>query len=245
MNKFWNWIKNEQTDEDELRLEGYIAEESWWDDDVTPKMFRAELSKYAGKPVTVWINSMGGDVFAASQIYTMLMEHKALVTVKIDGVAISAASVIAMAGGTVKMSPTAIMMIHNPWSLAIGDAEDMKHMANVLNEVKETIMNAYQIKTGLSRQKLSRLMDEETWMNARKALEDKFIDEILYTDTGSHAAPAASYAYSRMAVYNTLREKIQQKNEPAPAEPVKEEPRQVPLDLYAKLYENLERRSKL
>ena len=110
----------------------------------------------------------------------MLMDYPADVTVQIDGVAASAASVIAMAGTTVRMSPTALMMVHNPWTTAMGDAEEMQKAIDLLSEVKESIINAYQIKTGLSREKLSNIMDAETWLNAHKAKELGFCDEVLY-----------------------------------------------------------------
>lgn len=109
--KFWNWVKNEGNRT--LYLDGAIAEESWYGDEVTPKEFKAELISDDGD-ITVWINSPGGDVFAASQIYNMLMDYSGNVTVKIDGLAASAASVIAMAGSDVEISPVAMFMIHNP-----------------------------------------------------------------------------------------------------------------------------------
>ena len=148
--KFWNW-KNQAVETDSgnqaervLELYGTIAEESWFDDDVTPKMFRDEL--FAGEgDIVVWINSPGGDCVAASQIYSMLMDYKGNVTVKIDGLAASAASVIAMAGTKVLMAPTALMMIHNPATMAFGDHEDMQKAIEMLNEVKESIINAYEI----------------------------------------------------------------------------------------------------
>ena len=130
--------------------------------------------------ITVWINSPGGDCVAAAQIYNMLMDYKGNVTVKIDGIAASAASVIAMAGTKVLMSPTALMMIHNPLTVAIGDSEEMQKAIDMLSEVKESILNAYEIKTNLSRAKLSHLMDAETWMNANKAVELGFADDILF-----------------------------------------------------------------
>lgn len=164
-----------------LHLNGTIAEESWFDDDVTPQLFKDEL--YAGEgDVTVWINSPGGDCVAAAQIYNMLKEYNGNITVKIDGIAASAASVIAMAGTTVLMSPVSMLMIHNPATLAFGDAGDMKKAIEMLNEVKESIINAYELKTGLSRAKISHLMDSETWMNAYKAVELGFADDILFRD---------------------------------------------------------------
>jgi len=133
--------------------------------------------------VVVWINSPGGDCVAAAQIYNMLMDYHGNVTVKIDGIAASAASVIAMAGTTVLMSPVSMMMIHNPMTLAMGDKTDMQKAIEMLDSVKESIINAYEIKTGLSRAKISHLMDDETWMDAGKAVELGFADDILSRPT--------------------------------------------------------------
>lgn len=192
-----------------LELYGTIAEESWFDDDVTPKMFRDELFAGSG-PVTIWLNSPGGDCVAASQIYSMLMDYKGDVTVKIDGIAASAASVIAMAGTTVVMAPTALMMIHNPITMAFGQADDMQKAIDMLAEVKESIINAYELKTGLSRTKLSHYMDAETWFNANKAVELGFADGIL-EDEKKAAAPSLSFDFSRKAVNTALLNKLTQK----------------------------------
>lgn len=185
--KFWNFVYDEETKERELTIDGAIADESWWDDDVTPEMFRNELNGATGN-ITVWINSPGGDCFAASQIYTMLTEYPGRVTVKIDGIAASAASVIAMAGDQVLMSPTAMLMIHNPATAAFGDETEMQKAIEMLGEVKESIINAYEIKTGMQRAKISRLMDAETWMNARKAIELGFADGMLEDDKRAESA---------------------------------------------------------
>jgi ATP-dependent Clp protease protease subunit len=162
MKKFWNWVRDsDETDSRTLYLSGPIAEETWWGDEVTPGQFKAELLEGSG-PVTIWINSPGGDVFAAAQIYNMLMDYAATgasggaVTVKIFGMAASAASVIAMANGEVLMSPTALMLIHNPWTIAIGDSEEMLKAKALLDEVKESIINAYELKSGQPRLKISR-----------------------------------------------------------------------------------------
>lgn len=178
MKKFWKWTNQAEAEERVLELNGTIAEESWFDDDITPRMFKEELYSGTG-PITIWINSPGGDCIAASQIYSMLMDYKGEVTVKIDGIAASAASVIAMAGTKVVIAPTALIMIHNPSTSANGDHRDMSKTIEVLNEVKESIINAYEIKTGLSRAVLSHMMDAVTWMNANKAVELGFADEIL------------------------------------------------------------------
>lgn len=180
MNKFWNWIKDEDGGRT-LRLEGPIDNENFWGDEITPQMFRDELEAGDGD-VTVWINSPGGNVFAAAEIYTMLREYAGKITVKIASIAASAASVIAMAGDRVQMSPTALLMIHDPSTIAMGNARDMEKAIDTLNEVKESIINAYAAKTGLRHSKISDLMESETWMNAKKALDLGFCDEILYTD---------------------------------------------------------------
>ena len=161
--KFWNWLKNEQYRT--LFLDGYIAEDSWFDDDITPKQFKNELYAEDGD-VVVMLNSPGGDVFAASQIYTMLKEYPGHITVKIEGLAASAASVIAMAADEVHMSPVAMMMIHNPATVIFGEISDLKSGIAMLSEVKESIINAYEQKTGLSRAKISHMMDAESWFNA-------------------------------------------------------------------------------
>ena len=164
-----------------LFLNGTIAEESWFDDDITPQLFKEELMAGSGD-ITVWINSPGGDCVAAAQIYNMLMDYPHNVTIKIDGLAASAASVIAMAGTEVQMSPVAMMMIHNPMTVAIGDSAEMQRAIAMLDEVKESIMNAYEIKTGLTRAKISHLMDAESWFNAKKAVELGFADKILFSE---------------------------------------------------------------
>ena len=189
MKRFWNWLTPETTNPDTqedvrvLRINGVIAEESWLDDDITPAVFASELNAGSG-PVTVWLNSPGGDVVAAARIYNMLLDYPGTVTVNIDGIAASAASVIAMAASHVAMSPVSMLMIHNPATLAMGDKTELSRALDMLESVKDSIINAYQLKTGLSRAKLSKLMDAETWMDATAAIELGFADELL---TGKRA----------------------------------------------------------
>lgn len=217
MKKFWNWKKtkmvNQETgQESELRtlfLNGTIAEESWFDDEVTPALFKDELNAGTGD-ITLWINSPGGDCVAAAQIYNMLSEYPGKVTVKIDGIAASAASVIAMAGNDVQMSPVSMMMIHNPATIAWGDHTEMKKALELLDAVKESIINAYVLKTGQSRAKLSHLMDAETWMDANKAVELGFADGILYeNETSIGSEITDSVMFSRRAVNNALVNKLE------------------------------------
>lgn len=212
MNKFWNWTvtNNDEKTERILTLSGVIAEESWFDDEVTPKIFRDELMSGEGD-ITVWINSPGGDCIAAAQIYNMLLEYKGNVTIKIDGIAASAASVVAMAGNKVIMSPVSMLMIHNPMTMAAGDTTEMKKAISMLTEVKESIINAYELKTGMGRDKIAKLMDAETWMDANKAVELGFADEILSRE--SSVKPSAMM-YSENVVSRKLWNKMSAKYRP-------------------------------
>lgn len=217
MKKFWNWVKDDETGSRTLYLNGTIAEETWFEDDVTPKAFKAELDAGAGD-IVIWINSPGGDCVAASQIYSMLMDYKGNVTVKVDGIAASAASVIAMAGTQVLMAPTALLMMHNPLTVAIGDSSEMQKAIDMLSEVKESIINAYEIKSGLTRAKISHLMDAETWLNANKAVELGFADGILEDEKKKQPADLeASFAFSRRSVTNSLLTKLIPQRPVAPA----------------------------
>lgn len=226
--KFWNWVKNDGADEfgseRTLYLNGEISDETWYGDEVTPQMFKDELNAGSGD-ITLWINSPGGDCFAAAQIYNLLMDYMGNVTVKIDGLAASAASVIAMAGTKVCMSPVAMLMIHNPATVAIGDEGEMQKAIDMLAEVKESIMNAYEIKTGLSRTVISHLMDAESWFNAKKAVELHFADEILFSSEERKEAPddVDAMLFSRAAVTNSLLSKLIPKKpekQPAPKVPI-------------------------
>lgn len=189
MKRFWNWSgpQNQRV----LTINGTIAEDSWVDDEVTPQVFQDELSQGKG-PINLWLNSPGGDCVAASRIYTMLMNYPDDVNVKIDGIAASAASVIAMAGTKVSMAPTAIIMIHNPLTIVGGQKEDLDQAAQMLTETKESIINAYELKTNLPREKISTMMDNETWMNVNKAIELGFADAML----GDNKNVTDCYSYS-------------------------------------------------
>ena len=170
-------------------------------------MFKDELMAGEGN-ITVWINSPGGDCVAAAQIYNMLMDYKGDVTVKIDGIAASAASVIAMAGTTVLMSPVSMLMIHNPMTMAFGNHEEMAKAIEMLDAVKDSIINAYEIKTGMSRSKLSHMMDAETWMDAGKAKELGFSDGTLKRSDAENKENPPMMMYSKASVVNSLMDKI-------------------------------------
>lgn len=214
-NRFWNWADSPNVDETEqgdriLHLEGIIAPDTWLDDEVTPALFKEELNAGTG-PITLWINSPGGDCVAAAQIYNLLVEYPAHVTVKIDGIAASAASVIAMAGDSVLMSPVSTMMIHNPATVAIGDHTDMEKAIRMLGAVKESIINAYSLKTGLDRERISHMMDSETWMDATKAVELGFADGIIAQTSSpvDMADTKPGTLFSRRAADTVLVNKLQ------------------------------------
>jgi ATP-dependent Clp protease protease subunit len=222
MPKFWDFkeIKNQAgQDEIELRIDGEIVDDDWawiyqWFGitSTSPNAFRKKLEEYKGKNITVWINSPGGDVFAGAGIYIALKEHKGKKTVKIDGKAMSAASVIAMAGDEIMMTPVSIMMIHNPWTEARGEAKDMRHAADVLDVVKGTIINAYQMKTKRSRDEISKLMDDETWMDSNSAVAEKFADGIMYQDQlpdeGAKNILKNAFMFGRLSIQNKASESM-------------------------------------
>ena len=220
MDKFWKWSVLDESDEVKpervLSLDGVIAEESWFDDDVTPKMFSEELNSDGGD-VTVRINSPGGDVFAAAQIYNMLREYsasKGKVTVKIDSLAASAASVIAMAGDEVLMSPVSMLMIHNPSTIAAGERRDMEQAINMLDAVKNSIIEAYHKKTGLSEKALSDMMNDETWMNAGMAIKKHFADGYI----GGKTSAENTVMFARVPFMKKVTAQLGTSNKAIPAD---------------------------
>lgn len=190
-------------------MNGIIAEDSWLGDEVTPHEFRDELYADDGN-IIVQICSPGGDCFAAAQIYSMLVEYPGKVTVRIDGLAASAASVVAMAGDEVQMYPTSLLMVHNPATIAMGDHNEMEKAIAMLAEVKESIINAYAAKTKLARAEISHLMESESYLSAHKAVELGFADTILKREgeTDAAAMPGNSVLFSRREVSNAIFNKL-------------------------------------
>ena len=214
MNKFWNWTKNEETGERELAIDRAIGGDenlwSWLFDEITPKKFREELNSGDGD-IVVRINSEGGDIFASNEIYNMLKEYRGKVRVKIDAMAASAASVIAMAGDSVEISPVGMIIIHNPWTGVVGEADEFKAVANQLESIKENIINAYELKTHLSRTKLAKMMDEETFIHAQKAVELGFADKIIGEENFSDPVTNAGMS-SRQQIMNGIKNALRMKN---------------------------------
>jgi len=202
--QWWHWVRDSTEAEDDdtyertLYLVGEICPyETWFDDAVTPEAFKAELNSAKG-PVTVYIDSPGGDVFAAAQIYNALREYKGAVTVHIGSLAASAASVIAMAGRQVLISPVGLFLIHNPMLLAAGDSAEMRRAAELLDSVKESIINAYQLRTGMSRKRLSEMMDKNVPFDAKETVSLGFADGMLYENRKADAVSGVA------AIFNTL-----------------------------------------
>ncbi|MFJ5625440.1 head maturation protease, ClpP-related [Peribacillus loiseleuriae] len=211
--KFWNFVKNEATETQpesvELRIEGDIVDDNhawvyeWFGEpSASPNAFKNELNNYSGQDLTVWIDSYGGSVFAGASIYNALKEHKGKITVKVDGKAMSAASVIAMAGDEILMSPVAIMMIHNPLTGVYGDMHDLRKTADVLDTVKDSIINAYLTKTNKSQEEISQLMDIETYMSANDAVSRGFADGVLYQDQPLDVANMGAFTFNKEIVNN-------------------------------------------
>lgn len=177
--RFWEFKNMTDTSAD-LYIYGEISDYSWWGDEVTPKQFADDLQEVKNVDIlNVRINSVGGDVFAAHAIYSLLKSCKAQVIVYIDGLAASAATIIMMAGDKICMPANAMIMIHNPWTYARGSAKDLEKSIEILEKVKDSIILAYQAKTGLDKEELSALMDEETWMTGQEAFDRGFIDELV------------------------------------------------------------------
>lgn len=196
MRKFYNLIPGQDGQESRLYIDGEITAGlsgyDWWTDarQTGFQDFRKELAQCG--PVTVYVNSPGGDVLAGAAMYAALQEHPHKVTVKIMGIAASAASVVAMAGDEVLISPVGYVMIHDPWSCIAGNARELEHEAQVLRELGEGIVNAYTRKTGKSADEIKNLLAAETYMNAQSAIEHGFCDGLFQPETDGNAYAQAS-----------------------------------------------------
>jgi len=201
-----------------IKISGVIVPNDWKDvyewfgyEAVCPKDVSTKLELAKGDAVVVEINSGGGDVFAGSEIYTILKDYKGRKETKITGVAASAASVVAMAGDIVKISPTAQIMIHNVWTVAQGDYRDMQHEAEVLENYNISVANAYMLKTGMKQEELLSLMNKESWLNAQQCKEMGFVDEIMFDEKRQLAASAGRTAMLPQEVVNKIKNEILKK----------------------------------
>lgn len=177
--KFWQFKPQAATKSADLMLYGVISSESWWGDEVTPKQFMDDL-KALGEidNLNIHIFSKGGDPFAAHAIYAMLQAHKSYKTVYVEGIAASAATLIVMAGDKVVMYGNSMLMVHDPWMQATGNANDFRKIADDLDQIAKSMAVTYQEKTKLSEEEILAIMDAETWFTAEEAVERGFADEV-------------------------------------------------------------------
>lgn len=193
IHRFWNFVANQEGNTAELILYGEISDYSWYGDEITPAEFNNDLKTLgAVEEITVRINSGGGDVFAAVAIYTRLKEHKAKITVKIDGWCASAATIIAMAGDTIEISVGGIFMIHDPAAGVLGyyKADELKKIADELETIKQSIVNCYMTVSDKSEEEIKSLMTDETWFTGQEAVEAGFCTAVMFTEVQTEVEDA-------------------------------------------------------
>jgi len=243
--KFWEF-KAQADNAGELLLYDEISDSSWWGDEVTPKQFKKDMDALGDiSSLNIYINSGGGDVFAGQAIYSMLKRHSATKNVYIDGLAASMASVIAMVGDNVYMPSNAMLMVHNPWTIAMGNANDFRAMADTLDKIRESSIAVYRDKTGMEDDEIIKLLDAETWMTAEDAVAMGFADEI---EGGKQVAASisdgqlilGSMAFDLSRFKNIPAAKIQFYAPPPEPDP----PGVIPVDIYAEKCRMNERRLK-
>lgn len=235
-NKFWKLVNSVDRSGSTLYLEGPISQDSWWGDEVTPQLFRDELKQITSNKLLVVINSTGGDVWAGVSIHDALKEFDGEVTIKVSGLAASIASVIAMAGDKIQMTPGSTMMVHRASTFAWGNAEELEKYIEMLETVEEGIVSIYADRTGLSKDEINDLLAAETWMSAEKAVELGFADEIVKPESTAEESQtlenafSGKFAFSMSATKDAMDSflaKAKIKNEvpsEEPDEPEKEEP---------------------
>lgn len=210
--KFWSFKALEEK-AGELTLYGEISNETWWGDEVTPKQFKEDLDALGDiDTLNVHINSPGGDVFAGQAIYSMLKRHKATVNIYVDGLAASIASLIAMAGDKVIIPQNAMMMVHNPWTIAVGNAAGFRKIADDMDKIRDSMVMAYEARSALTKEEIINLLDAETWLSADDCLEYGFADEVE-----ENKQVAACLKKDILGRYkNTPKEFLTEEPEPAP-----------------------------
>jgi ATP-dependent Clp protease protease subunit len=270
--RYWKF-QNKTAKIGELMIYGYIMDEKWADEDVTPKEFKNQMDALGEiDTLNVYINSGGGSVFAAMAMVSMLKRHKAEKTVYVDGIAASAASFF-VGAGKVKMPSNAMIMIHNPMTIGIGNANDFRKLADDMDKIRESMLAIYEEKTALTHDEIIAMLDAETWMTAAEALEYGFADEIeeskqiaasidgdkLFTngiETDLSKFKTRPKIEDKGRVLSSANEqKIQQANDllgdvlgqikDEPEEDKKKDTRQVPVDLYQKIAINHERSARI
>jgi ATP-dependent Clp protease protease subunit len=219
---FWRWV-NIDTDQPEMEIDGVISQYSWFEDEITPKIFKEQLYQNGrGGPVLMKLNSPGGDVIAAAKMRAIMTDYPGEITVRIEGMAASAAVIVAISGRRVQITDAAYMMIHDPAVvvfLAQLDIETLGKLRDDLRAIKDGIVPAYSAKTGLTEERIARMMTSETWMSAREAVELGFADEIYSGGQQAPRSPITNIAYvnalqSYLNVPPALRDLTRQESEP-------------------------------
>lgn len=229
MKKFWKVSDEVSSNGKELYIDGVISDESWWGDEATPNQLREELQAFAnGQPLTVVLNSVGGDVFAGLAMYNALRELNSEVTIRVDGLAASIASVIAMAGDKIIMSPGSMMMVHRPSTIAWGNVEEMQKTIELLETIEESIFPIYADRTGLSLEEVTELVNAETWMSAERAVELGFADSLAKSvkktvEEEPQNSMHAGFAFSMKATSEAIVKSVPHL-EAEPEAPVEEQP---------------------
>ena len=193
--RFWDFraAANENA-APELILYGDIASETWWGDEVTPLQFTEELNALGNVPeIVVRINSGGGDVFAANAIYTRLKDNAAKITVKIDGWAASAATIVAMAGDVIEIPGNGVFMVHDPSIGLLGyfNETDLVKVSEELKVIKQSIVNGYALKTGKAAEEIAAIMAAETWFDGKQAVDAGFCDRLMFEEADTTVENAA------------------------------------------------------
>lgn len=210
---FWRFRNSEESESGEVELEffGPISEYSWWGDEVTPAAFKNELyQKGGGKPVTVLVNSPGGEIIAASVIRSILQQYPGKVTADIVGLAASAATIVVTGADHIRMRESALFLIHDPSGLAIGNIDEIKAFLEVLKTVKDSIIDTYETKTKIDRDKLSKMMTDESWMTAREAKDLGFVDEVVTTSSKDVYKSMSSGFVNCLSGYSHIPEQVKE-----------------------------------
>jgi len=220
--KFWNFkAKDDDEKTGELMLYGEIASETWWGDEVTPKQFKEDLDALGDiKTLNVFVNSPGGDVFAAQAIYSILKRYDAHVSMYVDGIAASAASLIVSAGDTVIMPKNAMQMLHNPWCLCVGNAGDFRKLADDMDKIRDSMIVAYESRSALTKDEIIDILDAESWLTAEECMEYGFCDEI---EDAKEIAACADADYFKQRYQNTPKQLLKKHPKKAKSQQKEEE----------------------
>lgn len=184
-------------DDGEIEILGEIGDSGWSTTFTTASMVKDRLKSLGRAPVLVTINSPGGDAFEGIAIYNLLREHPGKITVNVLGLAASAASIVAMAGDSIKMGEAAFMMIHSAWGVVVGNESDMREMADVLDGIDQAVASLYAARAGMAKDKVRVLMQKETWMSAADAVRDGFADIAV----AEPAQPQPKAAATRLPIF--------------------------------------------